>query len=68
MQKLSALTINTDDPAILMALIKAHRPLAELKGIVKSIPNQQILLELLSNLVFGQLNQAATCSSVILMP
>ncbi|WP_425356719.1 Fic family protein [methane-oxidizing endosymbiont of Gigantopelta aegis] len=31
-----------------MALIKAHRPLAELKGVVKSIPNQQILLSTLT--------------------
>ena len=48
MHKLSELTIETDDPIILMALIKAHRPLAELKGVVKSIPNQQILLSTLS--------------------
>jgi len=48
MQKLSALTIDMDDPTILMALIKAHRPLAELKGVVKSIPNQQILLSTLT--------------------
>ncbi len=48
MQKLSELTIDTDDPTILMALIKAHRPLAELKGVVKSIPNQQILLSTLT--------------------
>ncbi len=48
MQKLSDLAIDTDDPTILMALIKAHRPLAELKGVVKSIPNQQILLSTLT--------------------
>jgi Fic family protein len=48
MRKLSELSIDTDDPTILMALIKAHRPLAELKGVVKSIPNQQILLSTLT--------------------
>jgi len=48
MQKLSTLTIDANDPAILTALIQAHRPLAELKGVIKSIPNQQILLSTLT--------------------
>ncbi len=48
MQKLSTLTIDANDPIILTALIQAHRPLAELKGVIKSIPNQQILLSTLT--------------------
>ncbi len=48
MQKLSTSTIDANDPAILTALIQAHRPLAELKGVIKSIPNQQILLSTLT--------------------
>lgn len=34
--------------AILKALSQAHRPLAELKGLVRSIPNQGILIDTLS--------------------
>ncbi len=34
-------TINTDTLTILKALIPAHRQLAELKGVVKSIPNEK---------------------------
>lgn len=45
---LNSQTINTDSPAILKALIQAHRQLAELKGIVKSIPNEDILLSTLT--------------------
>ena len=37
-----------DQPNILKALIVAHRHLAELKGIAKTIPNQAILLSTLS--------------------
>jgi Fic family protein len=45
---LSPQTINTDTTAILKALIPAHRQLAELKGVVKSIPNENILLSTLT--------------------
>ncbi len=45
---LSQKTINTDTAAILKALIPAHRQLAELKGVVKSIPNENILLSTLT--------------------
>ena len=41
-------TIDTDSPAILKGLIQAHQPLAELKGIAKSIPNHEILLSTLT--------------------
>jgi Fic family protein len=34
--------------AVLKALSQAHRPLAELKGLVRSIPNQGILIDTLS--------------------
>lgn len=37
-----------ETPAILKALVTAHRHLAELKGIAKTIPNQEILLSTLS--------------------
>lgn len=37
-----------ETPAILKALVAAHRHLAELKGIAKTIPNQEILLSTLS--------------------
>lgn len=36
-----------ETPAILKALVAAHRHLAELKGIAKTIPNQAILLSTL---------------------
>ena len=45
---LSLQIINTDTPTILKALIPAHRQLAELKGVVKSIPNENILLSTLT--------------------
>jgi Fic family protein len=40
--------ISTESPAILKALISAHRQLAELKGVAKSIPNEDILLSTLT--------------------
>lgn len=46
--ELSLQAINTDTPTILKALIPAHRQLAELKGVVKSIPNENILLSTLT--------------------
>ena len=47
-----------EDPRILKALILAHRYLAELKGIVRTIPNDKILL---SNL---KLKEAKTSSAI----
>ena len=38
---------NLEHPDILKELVSAHRHLAELKGIVHSIPNAKILLSLL---------------------
>lgn len=37
-----------ESPNVLRALVKAHRYLAELKGIAKTIPNEGILLSSLS--------------------
>lgn len=37
-----------ESPAVLRALVKAHRHLAELKGIAQTIPNESILLSSLS--------------------
>lgn len=42
------LQVNLDKPEILKALALAHRHLAELKGCVKSIPNQAILIDTLT--------------------
>jgi len=39
---------NMETVAVLKALAPAHRHLAELKGVIASIPNQQILLDTLS--------------------
>lgn len=48
MVELSELTIQLETPGILKELVPAHRYLAELKGIAKTIPNQSILLSTLS--------------------
>ena len=45
---LSRHTINIESPAIWKTLVPAHRQLAELKGVVKSIPNENILLSTLT--------------------
>ncbi len=45
---LSNLSAQLDVPPVLKALVMAHRHLAELKGIAKTIPNQAILLSTLS--------------------
>ena len=37
-----------ESPNVLRALVKAHRYLAELKGVAKTIPNEEILLSTLS--------------------
>jgi cell filamentation protein, protein adenylyltransferase len=37
-----------ESPAVLRALVKAHRHLAELKGVARTIPNEEILLSTLS--------------------
>lgn len=39
---------NLETPAVLKALIAAHRHLAELKGVAKTIPNQGILISTLA--------------------
>lgn len=44
---LTALLPQMETPAILKALVTAHRYLAELKGVAKTIPNQAILLSTL---------------------
>jgi len=48
LSKLDLQAINAESPAILKALISAHRQLAELKGVAKSIPNEDILLSTLT--------------------
>lgn len=37
-----------ETPAVLRELIKAHRYLAELKGVAKTIPNETILISTLA--------------------
>ena len=37
-----------ESPTVLRALVKAHRHLAELKGVARTIPNEEILLSTLS--------------------
>ena len=41
-------TAPLESPEILRALVQAHRALAELKGVAKTIPNEEILLSSLS--------------------
>lgn len=45
---LNSQAINTNNPVILKTQIQAHRQLTELKDIVKSIPNEDILLSTLT--------------------
>ena len=45
---LAGLAVDFDHPAVLKALAKAHRQLAELKGSARSIPNQGILIDTLA--------------------
>lgn len=40
--------VNFEQPAVLRALVAAHRHLAELKGCAASIPNQEILVNTLA--------------------
>ncbi len=44
------LEMDFETPAILKALAEAHRYLGELKGVSVSIPNEQILIDLLFNI------------------
>jgi Fic family protein len=44
---LPPLNVDFEAPLLLKALVSAHRQLAELKGCVQSIPNQQILINTL---------------------
>lgn len=51
-----------EDPRILKALVPAHRHLAELKGIVHSLPNEKILL---SNLVLQEAKDSSAIENII---
>ena len=53
---------NVESPTVLRALIHAHRHLAELKGIAKTIPNESMLI---STLVLQEVQSSSEIENII---